>query len=122
MLALDYLRSKKIKFYNGSSDFGIYDKYISLSLTTNHPMMWQAYYEKRITNPQILEIDPAVMLLKDTFYTNGISNRRGVPKGRDAEFLVNNIDLDINPSSDVDKRKVEILAYEKIEKKYILNL
>jgi len=122
LFSMNYLKRNKIPFYSPDPDRIIFDDYISLSLTRNHPMMWQASYENRIIDPIVLVIDPEIMLFRDTFFTKGVSNKRGISRGDTYHFLANNIDLDINPSSDVEKRKVEILVKEKIDKKYILNL
>ena len=44
--------------------------YVRVSFTTQHPMMYVAMKDGRISNPVILEIDPDVIFWKDTRYSN----------------------------------------------------
>jgi len=44
--------------------------YVRVSFTTQHPMMYVAMKDGRISNPVILEIDPEVIFWKDTRYSN----------------------------------------------------
>lgn len=46
------------------------EDYVRASFTTQHPMMYVAMKEGRISNPVILEIDPEVIFWKDTMYSN----------------------------------------------------
>ena len=46
------------------------EDYVRVSFTTQHPMMYVAMKDGRISNPVILEIDPEVILWRDTLYSN----------------------------------------------------
>ena len=46
------------------------EDYVRISFTTQHPMMYVAMKDGRISNPVILEIDTDVIYWKDTCYSN----------------------------------------------------
>ena len=46
------------------------EDYVRVSFTTQHPMMYVAMREGRISNPVILEIDPEIIYWKGTCYSN----------------------------------------------------
>ena len=46
------------------------EDYVRVSFTTQHPMMYVAMKDGRISNPVILEIDPDVIFWKGTCYSN----------------------------------------------------
>lgn len=46
------------------------ENYVRVSFTTQHPMMYVAMKDGRISNPVILEIDPEVIFWKDSIYAN----------------------------------------------------
>ncbi len=46
------------------------EDYVRASFTTQHPMMYVAMKEGRISNPVILEIDPEVIYWRETMYSN----------------------------------------------------
>ena len=46
------------------------EDYVRVSFTTQHPMMYVAMKDGRISNPVILEIDPEIIYWKDTLYSN----------------------------------------------------
>ena len=46
------------------------EDYVRVSFTTQHPMMYVAMKDGRISNPVILEIDPEVLFWKETLYSN----------------------------------------------------
>ena len=46
------------------------ENYVRVSFTTQHPMMYVAMKDGRISNPVILEIDPETIYWKDTCYSN----------------------------------------------------
>ena len=46
------------------------EDYVRVSFTTQHPMMYVAMKDGRISNPVILEIDPEIIYWKDTCYSN----------------------------------------------------
>ena len=55
--------------------------YVRLSFTTEHPMMYVAMNEGRITNPVILEIDPEVIYDSDTRFSDRNATRNGANVG-----------------------------------------
>ncbi|MBO7552439.1 MAG: DUF4433 domain-containing protein [Bacteroidaceae bacterium] len=55
--------------------------YVRLSFTTQHPMMFVAMQDGRISNPVILEIDPEVIYWEDTLYADMNATRTGANKG-----------------------------------------
>ena len=46
------------------------EDYVRVSFTTQHPMMYAAMKDGRLSNPVILEIDPEVIYWKDSCYSN----------------------------------------------------
>ena len=46
------------------------EDYVRVSFTTQHPMMYVAMKDGRISNPVILEIDPEVIYWRDSYYSN----------------------------------------------------
>ena len=46
------------------------EDYVRVSFTTQHPMMYVAMKDGRISNPVILEIDPEVIFWNETLYAN----------------------------------------------------
>lgn len=46
------------------------ENYVRVSFTTQHPMMYVAMKDGRISNPVILEIDPVVIYWKESCYSN----------------------------------------------------
>jgi hypothetical protein len=55
--------------------------YVRLSFVTQHPMMYVAMNDGRISNPVILEIDPEVLLWKDTMYADCNATKNGARIG-----------------------------------------
>ena len=55
--------------------------YVRVSFTTEHPMMYVAMNEGRITNPVILEIDPDVIYDTETKYADRNATRNGANVG-----------------------------------------
>ena len=55
--------------------------YVRLSFTTEHPMMYVAMNEGRITNPVILEIDPEVIYDSETRFSDRNATRNGANVG-----------------------------------------
>lgn len=55
--------------------------YVRVSFTTQHPMMYVAMQDGRLSNPVILEIDPEVVCWKDSKYANMNATRSGAHKG-----------------------------------------
>ena len=55
--------------------------YVRVSFTTQHPMMYVAMQDGRLSNPVILEIDPEVIYWQDSKYANMNATRSGAHKG-----------------------------------------
>lgn len=55
--------------------------YVRVSFTTQHPMMFVAMQDGRLSNPVILEIDPEVIYWNDSKYANVNATRSGAHKG-----------------------------------------
>lgn len=55
--------------------------YVRVSFTTEHPMMYVAMNDGRITNPVILEIDPEVIFDSETKYADRNATRNGANVG-----------------------------------------
>lgn len=82
------------------------EKYVRVSFTRNHPMMYVAMNEGRISNPVILEIDTSVLFDDKTKYSNMNATRNGANIGNgiddfkeihfDTVKARNHFDLDID--------------------------
>ena len=61
--------------------------YVRLSFTTEHPMMYVAMKDGRISNPVILRIDPSVVYLQHTMYAdmNATTTKRTPNIGKSLE-------------------------------------
>ena len=59
--------------------------YVRVSFTTQHPMMYVAMQDGRLSNPVILEIDPEVIYWQDSKYANMNATRSGAHKGGSLE-------------------------------------
>lgn len=57
------------------------ERYVRVSFTSNHPMMYVAMNEDRISNPVILEIDPEVVSGSETKYADRNATRNDVQVG-----------------------------------------
>ena len=55
--------------------------YVRVSFTTQHPMMFVAMQDGRLSNPVILEIDPEVIYWSDSKYANVNATKSGAHKG-----------------------------------------
>lgn len=55
--------------------------YVRISFTTQHPMMYVAMRDGRVSNPVILEIDPEVIYWQDSKYANMNATRNGANRG-----------------------------------------
>lgn len=61
--------------------------YVRVSFTPKHPMMFVAMSDGRISNPVVLEIDPAVVCWKETRYSDRNAAKTGAEVGGDlADF------------------------------------
>lgn len=105
------------------------ENYVRTSICKNHPMMYVALNEGRISNPVILEIDPQIASLKDTLYSNMNATKTGHHSGgsiSDLKKIRFNICLNSSYRSLSDSEKsyyqAEIMVKQFIPEKYILNL
>ena len=57
------------------------ERYVRVSFTRNHPMMYVAMDEGRISNPVILEIDPEILYDEDVKYSNMNATRNNANIG-----------------------------------------
>jgi len=132
-----YCEKNKIKIKNpGGNSFSreldvkySLEKYVRLSFTKNHPMMYIAKNEGRISNPIILKIDPKVIFLKGTRFSNmnaiktGHSQGKSINDFKKIKFKIikqkNHFNL-----SDEDKPyyQAEVLVKSFIPLKYIKNI
>ncbi|MBP5419903.1 MAG: DUF4433 domain-containing protein [Bacteroidales bacterium] len=55
--------------------------YVRVSFTKQHPMMYVAMNDGRLSNPVILEIDPEVVYWKDSMYSDMNATKTGANKG-----------------------------------------
>lgn len=55
--------------------------YVRVSFTAQHPMMYVAMQDGRLSNPVILEIDPEVIFWKNSRYSDMNATRTGAHKG-----------------------------------------
>lgn len=53
-------------------------EYVHLAFLDDHPMLFHAIQQSRITNPVWLKIDASILLDDGTRYTSGVSNKAGV--------------------------------------------
>lgn len=60
-------------------------RYVRVSFVTQHPMMYVAMNEGRISNPVLLEIDPQVIYWKDSKYADRNATKNGARVGGDVE-------------------------------------
>lgn len=105
------------------------ERYVRVSFTRNHPMMFVAMNEDRISNPVILEIDPQVIYDEDTRYADRNATRNGANVGgklddfRKIHFQTvkasKHFDLDIDEQPFF---QAEILVKNFIPLKYITNI
>ncbi|MDG5494913.1 DarT ssDNA thymidine ADP-ribosyltransferase family protein [Niveispirillum sp. BGYR6] len=54
------------------------DSFVHLCFLNQHPMCYQAVKDKRIENPVFLRIDPEVILISGSQFTNAVANKSGV--------------------------------------------
>lgn len=60
-------------------------EYVRVSFTTQHPMMYVAMQEGRISNPVILEIDPEVIYWKSSKYSDSNATRNDACVGENLD-------------------------------------
>ena len=103
--------------------------YVRVSFTQQHPMMYIAMNEGRISNPVILEIDPEVLYEESTKYSDRNATRNGALIGNDVDAFKrihfqtikakNHFDLD---TEEKPFYKAEILVKNFIPLNKILNI
>lgn len=113
--------SRSIDAYHNLQD------YVHLSFERNNPMIFIALKEGRLGKCKIFEINPIVLFLKDTMYSNGNSAANNTTFSGDMSFLINlpfdkfhrknYLDLD---KSDKQSFMSEVLVKDLVDKKYIL--
>ncbi len=103
--------------------------FVRVSFTKQHPMMYVAMNDGRITNPVILEIDPEVIYWQASHYSNMNATKNGAKVGPSlADF--ENIHFDsvkANKHFDLDTEEqpyfqAEVLVKNHIPLKYITNI
>lgn len=118
----------------GSLSWGLDQKhglehYVRISFTTQHPMMFVAMNEGRISNPVILEIDPSIIYENNTKFSDKNATRNDVNVGdtlddfKKIHFqtvkMRNHFDLDVDEQPFF---QAEILVENFIPLKYIKNI
>lgn len=105
------------------------ENFVRTSFCSNHPMMYVARKEGRITDPVILEINPEVIALKDTMFSNMNATKKGHKKGtgiKDLKRVDFNICLQNNQFDLEEYEKAyyqsEVMVKQFIPSKYIMNL
>lgn len=61
--------------------------FVRISFVRHHPMMYAALNEDRISNPVVLEINPEVILWKDSQYADRNATRKEAKIGNDLDHL-----------------------------------
>jgi hypothetical protein len=108
--------------------YGLHN-FVRTSFCSNHPMMYVAKNQGRIDNPIVLEIDPAIVTLKTTLFSNMNATKTGHHKG-DSLSDLKKVKFDVCTQrnhfnlSDEDKPyyQAEVMVLEFIPVKYIMNL
>lgn len=105
------------------------ERYVRISFTQNHPMMYVAMNEGRINNPVILEIDPGIVYTDNTLYADSNATRNDCHTGgsindfKSIHFATvknrNHFDLDVDEQK---YYQAEILVKDCIPLKYITNI
>ena len=105
------------------------ERYVRVSFTEQHPMMYVAMNENRISNPVILEIDPEVIYDDDTIFSdrnatcNGTQVGGGLDDFRNIHFKTvkarKHFDLDADEQPFY---QAEVLVKNFIPLKYIRNI
>jgi len=105
------------------------ENYVRTSFCANHPMMHVAKREGRISNPVVLQIDPAVVTLYNTLFTDMNATKNEHRQGGALEDLEqikfdiclqrDHFNLEINEKP---YYQAEVMVKKFIPTKYILNL
>lgn len=104
------------------------EDFVRLSFSKNHPMLFSAIKDGRISAPIILEIDIEVIFFQETLFSNKNATKNDARIGNEF-YSLEEINLEIINSDykSLDKNvkdyfQAEILVKSKIESKYIKNL
>lgn len=104
-------------------------EYVRLCFTPHHPMMYAAMSEGRISNPVVLEIDPAVIYEETTKFADRNATRSGVQLGSGIDDFkrihFDTVKANKHFDLDVDEQpffQAEVLVKGNIPLKYILNI
>lgn len=108
------------------------DRYVSLSLTANHPMEYAARQGGQIKKALYLPIRPDIIKVDGAMMTGGVSNKAGIVPEAPGEVL-EKLDLEViyrntdwRDASIKERRKnavkYEILIPDQVPLEYILNL
>jgi len=133
----DYLERKGVNIPKPGGDqlsrmldqrYGLHN-FVRTSFCSNHPMMYVAKNQGRIDDPIVLEIDPAIVTLKSTLFSDMNATKTGHHKGNSLSDL-KKVKFDVCTQrnhfnlSDEDKPyyQAEVMVLEFIPIKYILNL
>lgn len=105
------------------------ENYVRLSFCSLHPMMYIAMNEKRISDPVILEIDPIIVSLDSTLFTDRNANRTNCSIGGELDDLNkvhfntvkerNHFNLN---QEEAPYYQAEVLIKQFLPVKYILNI
>ena len=103
--------------------------YVRVSFTTQHPMMYVAMNDGRITNPVVLEIDPEVIYDEGTRYADMNATRNGAHVGGTLEDFgrIHFTSVKARKHFDLDEDEqpyfqAEVLVKSFIPLKYITNI
>lgn len=103
--------------------------FVRVSFTTQHPMMYVAMKEGRISNPVILEIDPEVIFWSDTKYadSNATRNDAHIGNGIDDFLRIHFNSIKVRKHFDLPEEEqpyfqAEILVKNYIPLEYIKNI
>lgn len=104
-------------------------RYVRVSFVRQHPMMYRAMQEERISNPVILEIDPEVIYWEDAMYAdrNATKNDAKVGGGLEDFQAIHFPSVKVNKHFDLAPEEqmffqAEVLVKNFIPLKYITNI
>ena len=130
-----FLKNKNVRNSFASTNFskeldskkGL-ENFVRLSLNSTQPMMHRAIYEGRINHPVVIEIDPSVIFLKETLFSDRNATDRNAIIGNSYEdfnrikFKIARKDNYFNLVNDEKSFfQAEVLVYEKVITEFFLN-
>lgn len=105
------------------------EHYVRISFTRQHPMMYVAMNEGRISNPVVLEIDPEIIFDENTRYADRNATRSGANVGGTLgdfkQIHFQTVKANKHFDLDADEQpyyQAEILVKNVVPLKYILNI